>query len=93
METEIQQNILFCIHTELGSFLQKFRIRVCKECNWSEATYYRKMRSPGFAGYRRRNSLLSNAEKEKIISIRKEIVKEIIEELDNEPISCHRISF
>lgn len=93
METEKEQNILFCIHEELGSFPEKFRKWVCKECNWSDATYYRKMRSPGFPGSRKRNSLLSNAEKEKIISIRKEIFREIVENLDKEPISHQWISF
>lgn len=93
METEKQPNILFGIHEELGRFQEEFRKRVCKDCNWSEATYYRKMRSPGFPGSRRRNSLLSTAEKEKIISIRKEIFKEIIEEVNKEPLSYQWVSF
>ncbi|RBL90446.1 hypothetical protein [Chitinophaga flava] len=93
MGTEKKQNILFCIHEELGSFQEKFRERVCLDCNWSAPTYYRKMRSASLPGSGRKNSCLSNAEREKIISIRKEIFREITEEIGNESISYHWISF
>lgn len=65
-------NILQEMHSITVGFPTELRIRICKECNWSVPTFYRKMRyhektesgnSPNLKG------AISNAEKEKIIQI------------------------
>ncbi|KAA2244460.1 hypothetical protein F0L74_00310 [Chitinophaga agrisoli] len=52
-------NPLQHIHQLLTALPLAVKTRVCQECNWSLPTYYRKVKGAG----------LSNAEKEKIICI------------------------
>ena len=52
-------NPLQHIHHQLVELPQSARSRICEECNWSLPTYYRKVKGGD----------ISNAEKEKIIAI------------------------
>ncbi|WP_298736174.1 hypothetical protein [uncultured Chitinophaga sp.] len=52
-------NPLQHIHYQLMELQQTVKQRICEECNWSLPTYYRKVK----------NGEISNAEKEKIIVI------------------------
>ncbi|HEY8958677.1 hypothetical protein [Chitinophaga sp.] len=68
----MQVNILLDIHTKLADFPVMFRERVCEECNWSAPTFYRKMRGkdkPSPNDKRKIISVLSNAEKQKIMEV------------------------
>jgi len=72
-------NLMADLHSRMVSLPLTFRERVCRECNWSIPTFYRKMRP----SYRIVNGekeaiipLLSNAEKEKIIAVSDEVNKE-----------------
>jgi hypothetical protein len=62
-------NILHVIYSHLAKAFILFRDLVCKECNWSVPTFYRKLRL---------RSIISNAEKEKIIECFDIIIKETI---------------
>lgn len=52
-------NSLRHIHHQLTELPQTVKKRICKDCNWSLPTYYRKVKG----------GEISNAEKEKIIVI------------------------
>jgi hypothetical protein len=70
-----QPNIVLDIHTELSRFPVMFRERVCEECNWSTPTFYRKMRfydSPSPTDKTKMLSVISNAEKQKIMEVLEE---------------------
>ncbi|RAJ03849.1 hypothetical protein LX64_02726 [Chitinophaga skermanii] len=60
------KNILQDAHNFVLGIPKSFRDRVCEECGWSEATFYRRAKSKnGF----------SNAEREKIISVMNQILR------------------
>jgi len=67
------ESMLHDIHTKLVAFPNAFREKVNEECAWSTPTYYRKMRNGEL------NSVLSNAEREKIIAVLDEKLKELNE--------------
>lgn len=58
----MNKSILWAIHSHLVNLPCDFRIKVCEECQFSEATFYRKMKD-------KKVTALSRAEKEKISSI------------------------
>jgi len=64
-------NVLKEIHLKLTAFPNLFRDKVTAECSWSTPTYYRKMKAETPA------SLLSNAEKEKIVALLEEHITEL----------------
>ncbi|HVI48512.1 MAG TPA: hypothetical protein VM802_26830 [Chitinophaga sp.] len=69
-------SVLMDIHEKFSSLPATFREKVCEECNWSMPTFYRKMRGrdkPSLTDKSRIIPALSNAEKEKIIDIMKEV--------------------
>ncbi|MGN7822324.1 hypothetical protein ACTJJB_19485 [Chitinophaga sp. 22536] len=61
-------NLLRDVYSVFNIFCGKFRQMVCTACNWSEPTFYRKMRChyPA-AGKKGRKSFLSKAEEEAIL--------------------------
>lgn len=63
-------NMLKDIHSKLVEFPNEFREKVGVECLWSVPTYYRKMKSE--------TSSLSNAERDKIITILNDSLTELI---------------
>ncbi|WPQ64389.1 hypothetical protein SIO70_05850 [Chitinophaga sancti] len=72
-------NLMQDLHTKMINLPLTFRERVCIECSWSVPTFYRKMRpsTKTVNGEKEQvNPLLSNAEKEKIISVSDEVYKE-----------------
>jgi NMD protein affecting ribosome stability and mRNA decay len=71
-------NVLLHIHTLLSKLPVTFREKVCEECNWSTPTFYRKVRSDAAKD-------LSNAEKEMIAAVIKEVVDELNETLKYPP--------
>ncbi|WP_212001076.1 hypothetical protein [Chitinophaga sp. HK235] len=61
-------NLLNDIYSLFSIFSGDFREMVCSECNWSEPTFYRKMRNTDSTGsYKRLKSCLSKAEEEAIL--------------------------
>lgn len=60
------KSILWAVHSHLLSLPGDFRIKVCEECQFSEATYYRKMKDT-------KANTLSKAEKDKIVAIAEEL--------------------
>jgi hypothetical protein len=60
-------NLLQQKHDFLIQLPKSFRAKVCEECGWSEATFYRKARG---------KNTFSKAEKDKIASICDELVKD-----------------
>ncbi|MRG46328.1 hypothetical protein GFS24_14490 [Chitinophaga sp. SYP-B3965] len=64
-------NLLLHTHTELTQLPKSFRESVCHECGWSEATFYRKARG---------KNTFSNAEKEKILAVADNLLKERLEQ-------------
>ncbi|RBL93394.1 hypothetical protein [Chitinophaga flava] len=61
-------NLLNEIYSLFSIFSGDFREMVCSECNWSEPTFYRKMRNTDSTGsYKRLKSCLSKAEEEAIL--------------------------
>lgn len=77
------ENVLKLVYTEIAGIRAKFRERVCKECNWSRPTYYRKMRDDNFPLTPSPGRILSNAERDKITSIRVEIYTELFNKYVN----------
>jgi hypothetical protein len=67
-------NMLKDIHSKLTEFPNEFRNKVGQECLWSVPTYYRKMKSLTDTD----TSPLSNAEKDKILTILNESLTELI---------------
>lgn len=67
MSSKRELNPLFITHSQLVDLAGLFRARVCRECGWSEATYYRRMKIVN-------KGALSNAEREKIRSVAIELV-------------------
>ncbi|GEP94526.1 hypothetical protein [Chitinophaga cymbidii] len=65
-------NFLLEKHQQIFSLSKVFREKICEECNWSEATYYRKAKKNA-------NSI-SKAEKEKIIAIANDLLHEALME-------------
>lgn len=66
-------NMLKDIYTKLVAFPIVFRDRVGEECLWSTPTFYRKFKQ---------TSNISNAEREKIISVFDEAFKELWDYLE-----------
>lgn len=61
-------NLLRDVYAIFNLFSGKFRQMVCTSCNWSEPTFYRKMRCDyPAAGKKGRKSFLSKAEEEAIL--------------------------
>ncbi|ASZ10843.1 hypothetical protein KTO58_21245 [Chitinophaga pendula] len=72
-------NMLQDLHARLFEVPITFRDQVCEECGWSIPTFYRKMKSidrMSDTGRRRLIPALSNAEKEKIMSVLDEVYLE-----------------
>lgn len=69
MELKLSLNVLQQAHNDMVMLPKQFREIVCKECDWSEATYYRKIKG---------KNTFSNAEKEKIRCILKDMVTPIL---------------
>jgi hypothetical protein len=69
-------NVLQDVHSRMINLPIYFRERVCEECAWSVPTFYRKMRSVRKVGGIEKEKItpiLSNAEKEKIVSVLDEV--------------------
>lgn len=66
------------LHLKLTALPIYFRSKVAEECQWSIPTYYRKMkeRLPGSKTKRNTFPLLSNAEKDKVVSVFYEVMAE-----------------
>lgn len=60
-------NLLYDIHTMFGNFSWKFKEMVREECNWSNPTYYRKMRDSSDTGDKQIKQYLSRAEAEAVL--------------------------
>jgi hypothetical protein len=69
------ENALQDVHSRMVGLPIAFRERVCEECSWSIPTFYRKMRSFKVSPTDKDKITpsLSNAEKEKIISVMDEV--------------------
>lgn len=66
------------LHERLASLPTYFRAKVTEECQWSIPTYYRKVK-----GKREGDgvvSVLSNAERDKIVAVFREVVMEALSE-------------
>jgi signal transduction histidine kinase len=63
-------NLLMETHAELIQLPKTFRESVCEECGWSEATFYRKAKG---------KNTFSNAEKDKILSVADNLLKNVWE--------------
>lgn len=61
-------NLLVYLHSELVQLPKSFRDHVCRECGWSNATFYRKAKG---------TYPISNAERDKIISVGDKLLKNI----------------
>ncbi|WP_109696206.1 hypothetical protein [Chitinophaga deserti] len=70
METKpiTSHNLLVYLHSELVQLPKSFRDHVCRECGWSNATFYRKAKG---------TYPLTNAERDKIISVGDKLLKNI----------------
>lgn len=69
-------NVLQDVHSRMINLPIYFRERVCEECAWSVPTFYRKMRNTTKVGGVEKDKImpsLSNAEKEKVISVLDEV--------------------
>ncbi|QHS60817.1 hypothetical protein [Chitinophaga agri] len=66
-------NLLQDVHSRMINLPIYFRERVCEECSWSIPTFYRKMRNVVSSGGDKISPNISNAEKEKIISVADEV--------------------
>lgn len=76
-------SILKKIYIELSEAPFYFRERICFECNWSYPTFYRTLRKqPTFSKVGQILPEVSNANKDKIISVLGEILK-VLEDLYN----------
>lgn len=71
------QSILAAIHNGMISLPGDFRAKVCEECQFSEATFYRKMKD-------KKVTALSRAEKEKIVAIAEELFTGFQDNLKNQ---------
>jgi len=67
------ENVLYDVHSRMIALPITFREKVCEECSWSIPTFYRKMRSIKVSSTDKVVPSLSNAEKEKIISVMDEV--------------------
>lgn len=80
-----QLNSIFYIHETLACLASMFRNRVCEECNYSMPTFYRKMRNVDVTDENGKIILaLSNAEKDKIWEVAKEVRDFLIRHLEEE---------
>lgn len=66
-----EENVLLTLHAQFANMPLHFRERVCEECNYSTATFYRKMRSAENGIDGKHIHVFSNAEKNKILEIRR----------------------
>lgn len=76
------KNALLHLHSLLSKLPVNFRGRVCEECNWSIPTFYRKLRlvdTTTSAG--KMVTALSEAEREVMLKIMKEIYDQLGAEL------------
>lgn len=62
-------NLLSDLHTEMIHLPKSFRESICRECGWSEATFYRKTKS---------KKAFSNAEKDKILAVGDSLLKRLL---------------
>ncbi|RBL93331.1 hypothetical protein [Chitinophaga flava] len=72
-----KNNMLFEIHATFSKLPARFMHLVLEECNWSNPTFYRKMRDtvkPAKLPYK---NYLSSAEREGVLRMAKIAVKEI----------------
>ncbi|MDR6569935.1 hypothetical protein [Chitinophaga ginsengisegetis] len=72
-------NVLNKLHAAFTTMPIRFRERVCEECNYSNPTFYRKVRGVNTVENRKVIQVLSNAEKAKI----REVAEEVRHELDS----------
>lgn len=61
-------NLLVYLHSELVQLPKTFRDHVCRECGWSNATFYRKAKGA---------YPISNAERDKIQSVGDKLLKNV----------------
>lgn len=67
------ENVLSILHDHFTKMPHTIRETVCKECNWSTPTFYRKLRYQALdQSDARRPAVLSNAEKDCILRVTKE---------------------
>lgn len=74
-----EMNVLNKLHTAFTAMPIRFRERVCEECNYSNPTFYRKVRGVNRVEDKKVIHVLSNAEKAKI----KEVAEEVRMEFEN----------
>jgi hypothetical protein len=72
-------NVLNKLHAAFTTIPVRFRERVCAECNYSNPTFYRKVRGINAVMNKKVVHALSNAEKAKIC----EVADEVRQEFDN----------
>jgi hypothetical protein len=78
------KNVLLRLHLLMSRLPVNFRGRVCEECNWSIPTFYRKLRLVDVSNRDGRLvAALSDAEKEIILEMMKEVYDQLGEELQS----------
>lgn len=76
------KNVLLHLHSLMSKLPVNFRERVCEECNWNVPTFYRKVRlMDGTDNEGKTIPALSNAEKEMIQEVMKEVYDQLGEAL------------
>lgn len=76
-------NTLFNLHEIYSKMASIFREKVCEDCNWSQPTFYRKMRTRVPINRREKGRhYLSLAEERRIIEIKDEMNDTFVKTLD-----------
>jgi hypothetical protein len=79
-DTSIKENervkILHLLYPMINNIPIVIRNLICKECQWSVPTFYRKIRLDKIG-----NASISNAEREKILDIMMEVLTNLVEEI------------
>jgi len=89
----VTPNLLSELYSVIEGFPNKFRARVCEECNWSIPTFYRKMRMLDKISTKdkgKRIPAVSNAEREMISYVFDEVYTETREKCDRYRASTNR---
>ncbi|WP_343745816.1 hypothetical protein [Chitinophaga sp.] len=82
-ESELEPNPLRILYNAFFNASTMFRAHMCSECNFSEPTFYRKMREVHQRNGRIRVLPLSGAEKDKACQIAALVSKNLIQEVES----------
>ncbi|MGN7825040.1 hypothetical protein ACTJJB_33255 [Chitinophaga sp. 22536] len=86
-ESELESNPLRILYSAFFNASAMFRAHMCRECNFSEPTFYRKMREVHQRNGRIRILPLSGAEKDKACQIAALVSKNLVQEVESLVIS------